>query len=98
MPVLPSPAPVAAFAGYERGQVTWSAGVLKIFASSASARRGFRAQCGSTLTYEGEHWPTEIHLHVGAFDDGVWLVPTGHAFAEERLPWLHVNAEGERGV
>ena len=51
-------------------------------------RRGFCGRCGSTLTYEGDRWPGEIHLHVGAFDDPGALAPAGHAFADERVPWL----------
>ena len=33
-----------------------------------------------TLTYEGDRWPGEVHLHVGAFDEPAALAPTGHAF------------------
>jgi len=54
-------------------------------------RRGFCATCGSTLCYEGERWPGEVHLHIGAFDDPSSLAPTGQAFPEERLPWLHLG-------
>jgi hypothetical protein len=54
-------------------------------------RRGFCPRCGSTVTYEGDRWPGEIHIHVGAFDDASTFAPTGHAFPEERLPWLHIS-------
>ena len=63
-------------------------GDLSHFESSPGVRRGFCGRCGSTLTYEGDRWPGEIHLHVGAFDDPGTLAPTGHAFADERLSWL----------
>ena len=61
------------------------------FSSSLGVHRGFCSHCGSTLTYEGERWPTEIHLHVGAFDDPAPYAPKGHAFASERLAWLHLD-------
>jgi hypothetical protein len=61
------------------------------FESSPGVRRGFCATCGSTLTYEGDRWPGEIHLHVGAFDDPETLAPAGQAFADERLSWLHLG-------
>ena len=81
-------APVSAYAGFEAAKVRFSGGALSTFESSPGVRRGFCARCGSTLTYEGDRWPGEVHLHVGAFDDPAALAPTGHAFADERLPWL----------
>ena len=83
-------APVSAYAGFERANVRVVKGDLARFSSSPGVHRGFCAACGSTLTYEGERWPTEIHLHVGAFDDPAPYAPKGHAFASERLAWLHL--------
>ena len=61
---------------------------LRHYESSRGNRRGFCGRCGSTLTYQGDRWPGEVHLHVGAFDDPGTLAPTGHAFADERVSWL----------
>jgi hypothetical protein len=83
-------APVSAFAGFEREQVRFTEGEMARFASSAGVLRGFCARCGSTLAYEGDRWPSEIHLHVGAFDDPEAFPPTDHACAEERLTWLSI--------
>jgi hypothetical protein len=85
-------APVSAYAGYEATKVRFTKGTLARFASSEGVQRGFCAACGSTLTFEGERWPTEIHLHVGAFDDPEPFAPTAHAFAEERLDWVQLAA------
>jgi hypothetical protein len=82
-------APVSAYAGFEAAKVRIE-GELSHFSSSPGVRRGFCGRCGSTLTYEGERWPGEVHLHVGAFDDPSSLAPTGHAFPDERLSWLHL--------
>lgn len=84
-------APVSAYAGFERDQVAFTAGELARFASSAGVERGFCARCGSTLTYEGDRWPSEIHFHVGAFDRPQDFAPTGHACAEEHLAWLSIS-------
>ncbi len=84
-------APVAAYAGFEASQVRFTKGTLTRFTSSEGVHRGFCSTCGSTLTYEGARWPTEIHLHVGAFDDPGPYAPKGHAFADEQLPWLHLS-------
>lgn len=83
-------APVAAYAGFETSKVRFTDGEPAYFASSAGVRRGFCARCGSTLTYEGERWPNEVHIHVGVFDDPEPLAPTGHAFADERVSWLEI--------
>lgn len=84
-------APVSAFAGFERVQVRLTSGQLVSYASSPGVKRGFCGTCGSTLTYEGERWASEIHFHVGAFDRPQEFSPQGHAFAEERLPWFHLT-------
>lgn len=81
-------APASAFAGFEREQVTIQGEHFTRFASSPGVLRGFCARCGSTLTYEGERWPTEIHLHVGVFDRPEDFPPQGQANAAERLSWL----------
>jgi hypothetical protein len=84
-------APVAAYAGFETSKVRFTARQPATFASSPGVRRGFCPRCGSTLTYEGERWPNEIHIHVGAFDDPSAFAPTGHAFPAERLAWLQIS-------
>ena len=84
-------APVAAFAGFEAEMVRFFGEPMAQYASSAGVERGFCSRCGSTLTYVGARWPTEIHFHIGAFDAPQDFPPTGAAFPEERLPWLHMS-------
>jgi hypothetical protein len=84
-------APVSAYAGFERGQVRFSGAEPAWFASSPGVRRGFCATCGSTLSFEGERWPGEIHLHVSAFDRPQDFAPTTHGYAEERIGWVHIS-------
>ena len=84
-------APVSAYAGFETAKVKFTHGEPAYFSSSPGVRRGFCSRCGSTLSYEGDRWPGELHLHIGAFDDPSALAPTGQAFADERLPWLHLT-------
>lgn len=83
-------APVSAYAGYPSDAVTFTGAAPSYFSSSQGVRRGFCKVCGSTLSYEGERWPGEIHLHIGAFDEPAAFPPKGQAFEEERLPWLHL--------
>ena len=84
-------APVAAYAGVPADAVRFPAEPPIEFASSPGVRRGFCSRCGSPLTFTGERWPGEIHLHLGSFDDPADLVPTTEAYAEERLPWVHLS-------
>jgi hypothetical protein len=88
-------APVAAFAGFEREQVRMTGAPLAKFSSSSGVQRGFCATCGSTISYEGERWPSEFHVHVGAFDNPESFPPAGHAFAEERIAWLHLGGPNQ---
>ena len=84
-------APVSAFAGFERSAVRWLGPEPQKYISSPGVSRGFCPTCGSVLTYEGDRWPTEIHFHIGAFDDPEAFPPTGHANLGERLSWLHIT-------
>jgi hypothetical protein len=87
-------APVTAYAGFAAAQVTIAGETFATFASSPGARRGFCHRCGTPLTYQGDRWPGELHLHLGAFDRPQDLPPTGEAFRDERLPWLHLEVRG----
>lgn len=81
-------APVTAYAGFPRAAVRFTGTPPVLFRSSPGVERGFCARCGSSVSYLGERWPDEIHLHLGCFDDASDLAPTGEAYAEEKLPWV----------
>lgn len=83
-------APVAAYAGFPAAAVRFSGDQPAQFVSSPGVSRGFCGRCGSPVSFVGERWPGEIHLHLGCFDHPD-LVPTAEAFALERLPWLHLT-------
>ena len=83
-------APVAAYAGFPTAAVRFAAGPPTEFASAPGVTRGFCGRCGSPISFVGARWPGEVHLHLGSFDDCTDLVPSVQAFAEERLPWLHL--------
>ncbi len=84
-------APVSAYAGFELPQVRITQGEPQTYASSEGVVRSFCGRCGGAVAYRGARWPTEIHLHVGLFDDPEPFAPTGHAFPEERLSWMHFS-------
>jgi hypothetical protein len=82
---------VSAYAGYAADRFEITTGKPSHFNSSPGVRRGFCADCGSALTYEGERWPGEVHVHIGCLDEPEAFPPQGHAFADtERISWLHI--------
>jgi hypothetical protein len=76
-----------AWATVPRASLTITAGRPAWHRSSAKARRGFCAQCGTSLFFESEDWPDEIDLTVASADHAQGLAPTWHAWARKRLPW-----------
>jgi hypothetical protein len=69
-------APVAAYAGFPVQAVRFPAGPPAEYGSAPGVRRGFCGRCGSPLSFTGDRWPGEIHLHLGSFDDCAALVRT----------------------
>lgn len=74
--------------GFLREAVVLKGETLQAFASSPGVVRRFCGRCGSSLSYENELWPTDIHLMLGTFDRPERLSPQFHIFSRERLPWL----------
>jgi hypothetical protein len=83
-------APVAAHVRFPTAAVRFAAGPPTEFAPAPGVTRGFCGRCGSPISFVGARWPGEVHLHLGSFDDCSDVVPTVQAFAEERLPSLHL--------
>ena len=91
-------APVTAYAGYPEGAVRFTDDEPSFYASSAGAKRGFCPACGSPISYQGESWPGEFHIHLGTLDDPESLRPDGQgAFVGERLSWVNLLDPDENG-
>jgi hypothetical protein len=86
-------AAVSTYVGVERKHAKFSSGTPSRYASSKGVKRSFCGDCGTPISYEGERWPSEIHFFVGLFERAEDLVPRGHAYAAEKLPWLHIVDE-----
>jgi hypothetical protein len=82
---------VAAVAGYPRERVQFEGEPRQIYQSSPGVHRGFCAKCGSSLSYEGERWPGDVHLHVAAFESPEDFQPQVHVFATECVNWLKIR-------
>lgn len=84
-------APVATFADLAPGQFAWTAGAPAFYASSPGVRRGFCPTCGTSLTYESDNLPGEVHVLSATLDTPEAVPPTEEVFPEERIPWMHVR-------
>jgi hypothetical protein len=65
--------------------VTWTRGERKLFASSNLVNRGFCADCGTQLTFEGSGF---FDIAIGAFDDPTEIRPAVQIGLEAKLPWV----------
>ncbi|MEQ4575297.1 MAG: GFA family protein [Gammaproteobacteria bacterium] len=75
-------APLVSVRGAE---FAWTRGEPKRFASSNLVKRGFCAECGTSLTYEA---PDGMAIAAGAFDQPERLPPTLQYGLEAKLPFV----------
>jgi hypothetical protein len=67
------------------GGLDWTRGTPKRFRSSNHVERGFCADCGTPLTFEG---PDGVALAIGAFDHPEEVSPTIQWGIEAKLPYV----------
>ncbi len=80
--------PFMALAGVRLGELMWTRGAPKIFASSAIAERGFCGDCGTLLTYRVLD-RDRISVSLGSLDRPSAVAPEMQYGAESKLPWLN---------
>lgn len=81
----------ATYAGFKKESVRLSGDTLSVFRSSPGVTRRFCSKCGSAVSFEGEAWPDEIHLHLVLLDDAADFEPQGHTYVKTRQPWVHMR-------
>lgn len=76
--------------GVDAGRFNLTTGTdsLVRYASSHGANRSFCANCGSTLLFESERWPGEVHVVLANIDTPIDREPAKHAFADDHAPWI----------
>jgi hypothetical protein len=72
-------------------QLITGAEALKWHQSSPAARRAFCGQCGSSLFFEGERWPDEIHITRASIAGPIDRKPSAHVFFDGRVGWIDVH-------
>ncbi len=88
--------PVAAFAGFDEAQFSFTAGAPQVFESSPGVWRSFCGRCGSPLTYRANKYPGEVHIHTGSFDDPEGFAPRAHVFFAEHISWFDTTDKTRR--
>ncbi len=84
-------AEASVFAGFATEAVVISGEMFVERESSPKVWRGVCVQCGSRLTYRGEKWPGEIHLHIGALDTPDDFPPQGNGMVDEKISWVRLE-------
>ena len=70
-------------AGFTQSEVTLDEAKVSRYASSPGVTRFFCAACGTSIAYQSEAWPDDIHLFLGAFDEPTQLTPQFHIFVKD---------------
>jgi hypothetical protein len=76
----------ATFVDYARDAVRFIAAPTR-YRSSPGAERLFCGACGSPIAFLGDSSPSEINLHLGAFDDPHAFAPGQSVRAQDALEW-----------
>jgi hypothetical protein len=72
-------------------RLTTGEAALRWYASSPGARRGFCGACGSTLFFEGDRWPDEVHVVLANIDGEVTVPPRAHVFFDQHVAWVELG-------
>ena len=62
-------------------------GVLRWYASSAEASRGFCSRCGSPMLFRSSRWPGELHLARALLTTPADREPQAHVFWDTHVAW-----------
>lgn len=83
-------APAVAWAMYQQLQVRFLGKQPSIYESSAGARRGFCAGCGTQICFTAHYLPGLIDIAIGSLDDPSRVPPQLHYWESKRLSWMHL--------
>ncbi len=83
----------ATYAGFAKEHARHVGDRPKVFKSTVGVKRSFCGDCGSPVSFEGEAWPGEFHVHLSMLDNAPELQPIGHAHIKTRMPWVHLEED-----
>lgn len=88
-----SGAPVVTWLTVPRAALRLVRGAPRQRRSSATAGRGFCADCGTALTFRADARPDVIDVTVASLDHPERVAPRQHIFTASALPWLRLDDE-----
>lgn len=91
-------APLMAWAGFARADVSLTRGEPTCYGSSSGVVRTFCGRCGTSLTLADARFPDETYVSLSSFDDDDAPLPEIHIWRSERLPWLETTDDLPRFV
>src|SRR3546814_17901676 len=68
--------------------------LLRWYASSPGAERGFCSRCGSSLAFRSTRWPGELHLAVANLAGPADRAPQAHVFWDMHVDWVVLGDDG----
>ena len=80
-----------AWATFARSGFAIRRGTPRWLQSSPAARRGFCADCGSSLLFAAVATPDEIDVTVVSLDDAARLPPDRHIWVPAKLAWARTD-------
>jgi len=89
-------APVAAFAAFDEGSISFSPDEGHSAAVTPGVVRTFCAGCGSPIAGRYDYLPGQVYVPLGVLDQADELRPSLHGHEAQRLKWLHIEDDLER--
>ncbi len=77
----------------ERFALDDSEGQLCWYGSSEDSRRGFCSRCGSTLFFQSERWPGEMHVARSNIQGEIDRDPQAHVYCQSQAEWITIGDE-----
>lgn len=71
----------------ERFRITKGEDRLVRYWSSERARRSFCSVCGTTMLFEGDRWPDEVHVARACIDGEIDREPAANAYWDRHVAW-----------
>ena len=79
------------YAGFKKELVKFTGATLKAYRSSPRVTRRFCSNCGTSISFESDAWPDEIHLHAVLLDSAAELKPEVHTYIRNCMPWVQIE-------
>lgn len=81
-------APVVGWFTCRPGELVFTRGMSRTFASSAGVTRGFCANCGTALTYARDDLPDEVDVTIASLDRPDDVPARDHTHHRHRIAWM----------